>query len=173
MAGAGAGILFVEAQSKSVLAGFHPKLNRLSGFGGKSHGEEKPEQTAVREVVEELFGVFNLAPEHINVFAGQLRASKVYSEYTLFIEPLETIFELSAFLSKNGYFSPFYNQLPLSVSELIYHRILSKTTEVTDISLFALRDIGDMRHALTPEFYADLTTLSLKPDPGASGAFPV
>ena len=47
MAGAGAGILFVEVQSKSVLAGFHPKLNRLSGFGGKSHGEEKPEQTAV------------------------------------------------------------------------------------------------------------------------------
>lgn len=173
MAGAGAGILFVEVQSKSVLAGFHPKLNRLSGFGGKSHGEEKSEQTAVREVVEELFGVFNLAPEHIQAFADELGSPRVYDGYSLFVEPIETVFKLSAFLSKNGYFSPFYNQLPLSVSELIYHRILSKTTEVTDISLFALRDIGDMRHALTPEFYADLTTLSLKPAPSASGAFPV
>lgn len=170
---AGAGILFVEVQSKSVLAGFHPKLNRLSGFGGKSHGEEKSEQTAVREVVEELFGVFNLAPEHIQAFADELGSPRVYDGYSLFVEPIETVFKLSAFLSKNGYFSPFYNQLPLSVSELIYHRILSKTTEVTDISLFALRDIGDMRHALTPEFYADLTTLSLKPAPSASGAFPV
>ena len=67
-----AGILFVDTQSKSVLAGFHPKLNRLSGFGGKSQGEESAAQTAVREVSEELFGVFNLAPEHINAFAEEL-----------------------------------------------------------------------------------------------------
>jgi len=168
-----AGILFVDTESKSVLAGFHPKLNRLSGFGGKQRGEERPEQTAVREVVEELFGIFTLTEEHIDVFAEKLRASKLYSEYTLFIEPLETVFELSTFLSKNGYFSAFYSQLPLSVSQLIGHRILSKTSEVSDISLFAIRDIGDMRHALTSEFYADLTTLSLKPAPGASEASPV
>jgi len=154
-----AGILFVDTQSRSVLAGFHPKLNRLSGFGGKTRGEEMPEETAVREVTEELFGVFNLTPEHINEFAVNLGASKVYDGYSLFIEPIETVFKLSMFLSKNGYFSPFYTDLPLSVSELIYHRILSKTTEVTDISLFALRDIGDMRNALTLEFYADISTL--------------
>lgn len=169
----GAGILFVDTESKCVLAGFHPKLNRLSGFGGKGRGEEKPEQTAVREVIEELFGVFNLAPEHINVFASKLVASKIYSEYTLFIESLETIFELSTFLSKNGYFSPFYLQLPSSVSDLLQKRILYKTTEVTELSLFALRDIGDLRYMLTSEFYTDLTTLSLKPDPGASIASPV
>ena len=154
-----AGILFVDTQSKSVLAGFHPKLNRLSGFGGKSRGDETVPQTAVREVSEELFGVFTLTEEHINVFAEQLGTPRVYDGYSLFVEPIETVFKLSMFLSKNGYFSSFYNNLPLSVSELIYHRILSKTTEVTNISLFALRDIGDMRHALTPEFYADISTL--------------
>jgi hypothetical protein len=168
-----AGILFVDTQTKSVLAGFHPKLNRLSGFGGKSRGDEMAAQTAVREVSEEIFGIFNLAPEHINAFAEELGSSKVYDGYSLFVEPIETVFKLSAFLSKNGYFSPFYNQLPLSVSELIYHRILSKTTEVTDVSLFALRDIGDMRHALTPEFYTDLSTLFSQPAPGASAVFPV
>lgn len=162
-----AGILFVDGQSRSVLAGFHPKLNRLSGFGGKSRGEETAEQTAVREVVEELFGVFTLTEEHIDVFAEKLHSSKLYSEYTVFIEPIETIFELSTFLSKNGYFSPFYNEFPLSISELIYHRILSETSEVSDISLFALRDIGDMRHALTSEFYTDLSTLLLQPSPDA------
>ena len=162
-----AGILFVDGQSRSVLAGFHPKLNRLSGFGGKSKEEETAEQTAVREVVEELFGVFTLTEEHIDVFAEKLHSSKLYSEYTVFIEPIETIFELSTFLSKNGYFSPFYNEFPLSISELIYHRILSETSEVSDISLFALRDIGDMRHALTSEFYTDLSTLLLQPSPDA------
>jgi hypothetical protein len=170
---AGAGILFVDTESKSVLAGFHPKLNRLSGFGGKQRGEERPEQTAVREVVEELFGIFTLSEEHIDMFAGQLRASKLYSEYTLFIEPLETVFELSTFLSKNGYFSPFYTQLPISVSELLQQRILCKTTEVTELSLFALRDISDMKYMLTSEFYADLTSLSLKPAPSASTTSPV
>ena len=154
-----AGILFVDTQSKSVLAGFHPKLNRLSGFGGKSQGEETAVQTAVREVTEELFGIFNLSKEHINVFAEELGSPKISNGYSLFIEPIETVFKLSTFLSKNGYFSSFYTNLPLSVSELIHHRILSKTTEVTDISLFNLRDIGDMRHALTLEFYADISTL--------------
>jgi hypothetical protein len=168
-----AGILFLDGQSKSVLAGFHPKLNRLSGFGGKQRGEERPEQTAVREVVEELFGIFTLSEEHIDMFAGQLRASKLYSEYTLFIEPIETVFELSTFLSKNGYFSPFYSQLPLSVSHLIGHRILSKTSEVSDVSLFAIRDMSDMKYMLTSEFYADISTLLLQPAPGASAAFPV
>ena len=154
-----AGILFVDTQSKSVLAGFHPKLNRLSGFGGKSRGEETAAQTAVREVAEELFGVFNLSEEHIDTFAEELGNPKVYDGYSLFIEPIETVFKLSTFLSKNGYFSPFYSHIPISVSELIYHRILSKTSEVTEVSLFALRDIGDMRHALTLEFYADISTL--------------
>ena len=154
-----AGILFVDGQSSSVLAGFHPKLNRLSGFGGKSKDQETAEQTAVREVVEELFGVFTLTTEHISEFAESLRGSRVYDGYSLFVEPIETVFKLSEFLSKNGYFSPFYINLPLSVSELIHHRIPSKTTEVTDVSLFALRDLGDMRHMLTPEFYADLSTL--------------
>jgi hypothetical protein len=154
-----AGILFVDTQSKSVLAGFHPKLNRLSGFGGKRRGEELPEQTAVREVTEELFGVFNLAPEHIDAFAEELGSSTVYDGYSLFVEPIETVFKLSMFLSKNGYFSPFYSELPLSVSELIHYRSHSKTTEVTNILLFALRDIGDMRQALTPEFYTDISTL--------------
>jgi hypothetical protein len=154
-----AGILFVDTQSKSVLAGFHPKLNRLSGFGGKSRGEETAAQTAVREVAEELFGVFNLSKEHIDSFADGLDDPKVYDGYSLFIEPIETVFKLSTFLSKNGYFSPFYSHLPISVSELIYHRIPSKTAEITEVSLFALRDIGDMRNALTLEFYADLSTL--------------
>ena len=160
---AGAGILFVDTESKSVLAGFHPKLNRLSGFGGKSRGEEKPEQTAVREVVEELFGVFTLTEDHLAVFAKKLHSSKLYSEYTLFIEPLETVFELSGFLSKNGYFSPFYSEFPLCVEDLIGRRFLSKTTEVTEISLFALRDSSDMKYILTSEFYADISTLFLKP----------
>jgi len=154
-----AGILFVDGQSRSVLAGFHPKLNRLSGFGGKSRGEETAEQTAVREVVEELFGVFTLTEEHITEFSKDLGIPRVYDGYSVFVEPIETVFKLSAFLSKNGYFSPFYNNLPLSVSELIYHRILSETSEVSDISLFALRDLGDMKHMLTLEFYADLSTL--------------
>ena len=154
-----AGILFVDSQSKSVLAGFHPKLNRLSGFGGKRYGEELPEQTAVREVTEELFGVFTLSEEHINEFAEELGTSTVYDGYSLFIESIETVFKLSTFLSKNGYFSPFYTQLPISVSELIHHRILSKTTEVTDISLFAIRDLGDLRHMLTLEFFVDISTL--------------
>ena len=154
-----AGILFVDTQSKSVLAGFHPKLNRLSGFGGKSRGDETAQQTAVREVTEELFGVFNLSEDHIQAFATELGECKVYDGYSLFIEPIETVFKLSMFLSKNGYFSPFYNNLPLSVSELIHHRSPSKTTEVTNILLFAIRDIGDMRQALTPEFYTDISTL--------------
>jgi len=154
-----AGILFVDGQSRSVLAGFHPKLNRLSGFGGKRKDEETAEQTAVREVVEELFGVFAMTPEHVTEFSKDLGIPHVYKEYSVFVEPIETVFKLSVFLSKNGYFSPFYNNLPLSVSELIYHRILSKTTEVTEVSLFALRDLGDMRNMLTSEFYSDISTL--------------
>jgi hypothetical protein len=154
-----AGILFINIPKKSILAGFHPKIKRFSGFGGKSQGAETAEQTAVREVAEELFGTFNLSPEHIQEFAETLGPAKIYDGYSLFTEPIETIFKLSRFLSKNGYTSCFYHIFPMSLSKLITSRIPNETAEVTSLILFNIWEIGDIRNSLTPEFFTDISSL--------------
>jgi len=50
-----AGILFQDG--KNFLSGWNPSLDSWSGFGGKRRGFETSIETAIREVVEEIFQV--------------------------------------------------------------------------------------------------------------------
>jgi hypothetical protein len=161
-----AGILFVDSDSGTVLAGFHPKLGKLSGFGGKAQDNETAAETAVREVVEELFGIFTLEPIHRTALMSQLTRTqdgkakvRVYESYSLFIEPLSTLFAFTDFLSKNGYFSPFYLELPTNIHELLYLRIVPETGEITVLTRFWIKDRTEQRHLLADEFYEDISIL--------------
>ena len=43
-----------------VLAGRQNKSGKIGGFGGKSHGGESRTETALRETIEELFGILDV-----------------------------------------------------------------------------------------------------------------
>jgi hypothetical protein len=153
----GAGILFVSEDGRSVLSGYHPKLNRLSGFGGKCHEDEEPLETAVREIVEEIFGLFDISQECSLELSSCIRnIPKNNADYILYIESETRLFEMAYILQKNNYVSPYYLEFPKNSFELNNFRQQKEDMEITRIDYFFIRDLQDKRGLLTKEFYSDL-----------------
>jgi hypothetical protein len=156
----GAGILFISYTVGSVLAGFHPKLDRWSGFGGKCHENEIYIDTAVREVVEEIFGIFSLSPDVLSEL-GKCVSSAPRNDggYMLFIEPIDTLLNMCEVLRKNAQISPYYQSIPSHVDGIIVKRYVNSTSEINKLLMFAIRDIQDIRYLFTDEFYQDIQSL--------------
>lgn len=150
-----AGILFLE--NASFLAGFQRKQMRWTGFGGKALPQEIPEETAVRETVEELFEI-NLSKQHIQDLVEELDIWMPYSSsgYEFFLLPFSGITIISDFLEAKEYRTPVYPQFPKSITALISHRILSKATEIEKINLFSFSDIQEFQPAFDKHLLSDL-----------------
>ena len=153
----GAGVLFISEDEQSVLTGFHPKLNRWSGFGGKSQENEKPLQTAVREVIEEIFGIFSLSNECFTEISTCVTDHpQNEGGYIVFIEPISTLFKMAEVLRKKNYKSEYYLEIPSTTSELFNTRYFSIEMEISRLEFFLLKDLQDRRGSLTQEFYQDI-----------------
>ena len=158
----GAGILFISESGNSVLTGFHPKLNRWSGFGGKRRGTELALETAVREVIEELFGVFSLSSECFSEIMSCIESTpQNEGGYMLFIETEKTIFMLSDILIKHQCYSDYYVNIPMNNNELVSNRFYLETMEIQKIEYFPLINLQDMRGSITDEFYSDIQSYLL------------
>ena len=156
----GAGILFVSYTGGSVLAGFHPKLGRWSGFGGKCHENELYIDTAVREVVEEIFGIFSLSPAILSELGKcVVSAPRNDGGYMLFIEPIDTLLNMCEVLRKNAQISPYYQTIPSSLDSILVPRHVNYSSEISKLLFFAFRDIQDIRYLFTDEFYQDIQSL--------------
>lgn len=131
-----AGMLFQDGDR--FLSGWNPSLTAWSGFGGKRRGNETSIQTAVREVVEEIFQV-NLVREDINTLEEELSPFdfKQNGEYVVFFMNVSSLFQISVFLEKKGYRSPLYSSFPANVVDLIEARRLPEGNpyEVTHLCL--------------------------------------
>jgi len=129
-----AGILF--QYDTKFLSGWNPSLGAWSGFGGKRRGTETSIQTAVREVVEELFQV-NPDIDDIDVL-GELLSPFDFEQngdYVVFFMNVSSLFQISVFLEKKGYRSPLYSSFPTNVVDLVEERKLPEgnTYEVTHL----------------------------------------
>ena len=129
-----AGILF-QHEAK-FLSGWNPSLGAWSGFGGKRRGIEYSIQTAIREVVEELFQV-NPSADDIRVLEEILSPFdfEQNGDYVVFFMNVSSLFQISVFLEKKGYRSPLYSLFPTNVVDLVEKRILPEgnTYEVTHL----------------------------------------
>jgi hypothetical protein len=153
----GAGILFVSENCNSVLSGFHPKLNRWSGFGGKCYNEESPLVTAVREVIEEIFGIFDVSHGCLLELICCIHSlPNNNSGYVLYIESETKLFQMVDILVKNNYISPYYLTLPKNAFELNHFRQSKEEMEITRIESFYIIDLQDKKGLLTNEFYNDI-----------------
>lgn len=153
----GAGILFTSEDNCSVLYGFHPKLNRWSGFGGKRRNHEEAIETAVRELVEEIFGIFNLSEECILELSSCIQSiPKNNADYILYIEHESCLFKIAYILDSNNYVSPYYLSLPKNSFELNRFRQLKEGMEITQIDYFLIKELQDKRGLITKEFYSDI-----------------
>jgi len=118
-----AGILFQHGTK--FLSGWNPSLGAWSGFGGKRRGIETSIQTAIREVVEEVFQV-NIRADHNSALEVILSPYDFQEngDYVVFFMNLSSLFQISVFLEKNGYRSPLYSSFPTTIVDLIEARCL-------------------------------------------------
>jgi 8-oxo-dGTP pyrophosphatase MutT (NUDIX family) len=157
---ASAGCLFHD--KTSFLAGFQRKQQRWTSFGGKKYSGETSFQTAMREVVEELFEI-QLTHQTLAKLICTIPLSLPTHDgtYTYYKYEYNTIFEIIGVLEEDGYTSPLYKRLPTTLFELIQTRAFCESCEIQKISLFFVSDIHDMREVFDTFFLKDLVTLFL------------
>jgi len=134
-----------------VLAGYQTKTGKIGGFGGKSHPAESRTETALRETIEELFGIMDVPAELIAKLPIS-QSTIEYPEYTCFIYNFD---DLQTFIRRAGRYinsSPVYAVFPTTVWELVQNRIFSDSAEVGELYL-----IPTERYPMSRSFERDLT----------------
>ena len=128
----GAGCMFTDGIR--VLAGYQTKTRKIGGFGGKSQPGESRTETALRETIEELFGILDVPAELIKKLPIS-QSTIEYAEYTCFVYNFD---DLQTFIRRAGRYinsSPLYAVFPTTVWELLQNRIFSDSAEVGELYL--------------------------------------
>lgn len=131
-----AGCLFTDGIY--VLAGLQVKNgNRLvSGFGGGGLSEEDIIHTALREMVEEIFEIYDIPEVIEEIFVHFIPRRFVENgDYTILVYDFEDLLDFSNILKGNHLTSPVYEKFPSSIEELIFKRCPMETTEIQRLAL--------------------------------------
>ena len=131
----GAGCLFTN--HAHVLAGFHHRksIPFIGGFGGKKEKNEVYEETAIREMVEELFNVTNVS------FTLIINIKKIIPLKTLhhnnYYILVYTFDDLLTILAECNKFvkSDLYEKMPTTVESLIFNRLYNEKSEISTLCL--------------------------------------
>ena len=127
-----------------VLCGYqkNKSINNISGFGGKKELTDKTYiETAIRETLEELFGIhpdkelINII--NLNIIHKKLCVIDNYHMLTYTFEDLELILSI---LNKNNITSILYEIFPLTISELILNRKVDFNNEILHLCLLPLKE---------------------------------
>jgi 8-oxo-dGTP pyrophosphatase MutT (NUDIX family) len=131
----GAGCLFTNGVH--TLAGYQSRKSEptISGFGGKREPEETdPFQTALRETLEELFGIHKevIAAINLPLKPKRIIQNGSYHVYVFSFADLELMLYR---LQEAGVTSPYYLYLPNTVADLIFHRRVDSDAEIGSLCL--------------------------------------
>ena len=154
-----AGILFQDTSTGLFLSGWNPKLQAWSGFGGRRQRKETAWETAVREVIEELYGL-RLYPRALDSILQIFSPMEFYvqSTYVCYVCPIERVFELGQILEMFEYKSPFYKHYPRTIIELLETRTVDTVT-YPEITSLRFLDIS-CKDSIDPYFKSDLQLIS-------------
>jgi len=130
----GAGCLFI--QNSFALVGYTPKLKKWSGIGGKINPNESLRYTAIREMLEELFGL-DVNTRLIADCDFALRMAKIYirDSYGLLSVSFEHYNLIAKVLVDNKIESPYYKRIPMNFIDLIMQRVPQEHAEITDLKV--------------------------------------
>jgi hypothetical protein len=132
-----AGIVF---QSRThVLMGYQPAKKMITGIGGKPLDGEQRLETAMRETVEELFG---MSPTRwlLNGLLGYYRNRRpVFNgSYAMYLFSLHDLYDFMAIVRGFMHASPYYVTFPNTLTDLILHRVAPPDAEVTSLALVTI-----------------------------------
>ena len=117
----GAGVLFHD--ETHVLGGYQPKIGFISGIGGKMDPSDiNIKGTALREMVEELFGYTNTAPIVDSLLSIQEEKILQNGTYSIYVFSIYQLYQMLHVISTFHIQSPYYDIYPITIQDLIYKR---------------------------------------------------
>ena len=145
-----AGLLFTN--EKLFLAGYKSFKGHVTGIGGKPHEEDQTIlHTALRETIEELFGIKEVDSDLI---AQLLIVVKPYREvtnetYTHFLCTFSDLKYLLTYCYLHVQTSPYYDIFPTTIEQLILDRKNTERAEIAQLCLLPFAsDIRIARHLI-------------------------
>lgn len=140
-----AGLLFTDG--KTILGGYQPHRRCIYGFGGKHERQESPPQTAIRETLEEIYGLHDIESQWVQDLMEILgpiteheSATAAYIFYLVHYKDLLVLMKYMAEqLTTKGIQSPYYDKLPRTMAELLNRKMVAHA-EVQDIIVLELKD---------------------------------
>lgn len=152
-----AGILFISGNK--VLAGRRKYVKDLSGIGGKTELGEKSEYTAVREALEEVFGVKDV-PEFVKTVLRDIRALLKFEtknkNYSLHSLPMRALVMIARKINSEGIESSIFKRdIPETISGIIEEFNRSRGGEFIELLEINLREYPS-GETLDPYFVEDL-----------------
>lgn len=154
-----AGCLFTDGTY--VLAGLQIKNEKpiLSGFGGKQEEfDECSIDTAIRETLEELFGLDSVPQELVQYLMKNYipRSQFTQTNYLVLVYTFEDLADFLQISKGFGIQSPLYPVLPTDLLSLLFTRKPQDSSEICSLALLPIS--ADMN--LCPHFLKDLKMLS-------------
>ena len=151
-----AGVIFTD--KKFVLAAWQPRkaMPKVSGIGGMRNVDEPYIITALRELVEELYGVAEVPVALIHKLMTKFEPVTVFrnENYINVVYTFEDLEGMLKCMNKAGIRTYFYETPPQTVVDLIFKRKRSRTAEIEDFALLpvAMFDGG----CVDPDFVSDV-----------------
>jgi len=159
----GAGIHFVNCTH--ILAGYTYKYGspRITGIGGRSEDNEKYYETAIRETLEELFGVVP-TNELVTRVSRAIRPQHVLNNngYIIMICTMNDLDKIIRILKTSAdAVVAYYDSIPANITELIFNRINIHNAEIQSIVLFPVESVleGTLERSVDESLIDDIKLL--------------
>jgi hypothetical protein len=157
------GIIFYDDEYVlSGLKAYGEIKDHWTGIGGKIEEKEMPMQAAIRETLEELYGIYD-QPDLIAKLLRKYKPKNVYRSrvYTLYSAPIELIFYISEFLLEQGITStPHYANLPFDYNEIVSNYKSTRNSEFKKLDF--VKRYEDDAHKLDTYFFQDIDLINRK-----------
>jgi len=125
-----------------ILAGYQPnkKYPSISGIGGTKKKGETPHVTAIRETVEELFHIKKVPAQLIDDIKEVIKPQKIVwnGEYCMFLYSFQDLETIMLICKEAGIMSPLYDRQPLTIIDLLLHRIKNPKAEISHLCFLPL-----------------------------------
>jgi hypothetical protein len=154
----------VFTDGKRVLAGYQPNKEKpfVSGIGGSKKSGETYFETALRETMEELFGVSKypdklldelkmIEPKNICQNSGYVNLIYSFDDLGLFLLVLDK--------HKTELESSVYKNIPKTMSSILLDRIYEKDAEISHVLLLPLVEHDPNNPFVDPLFLKDMAII--------------
>lgn len=148
-----AGCLFLNGNNE-VLMGFSTKYKWFSGFGGKKEQDETPRETALRETIEEFYGIEPsqlLVRECVSLF--EHRPFLRRDEYAFLVLSFDDYRRIASQVNKDFKNVPYYTTFPESMFHLVIDRLPYPDQEISTLRI--LKEEQTILEDIDAEFLLD------------------